>query len=209
MLNRPDFYSVNPQAGQLDISLIYKAVNTVIGDLQREEDFRVCEQFFDPDSFTGSMPLPADFKKLISVWYVDSSGIEVPPELLYMPFNQALAYRYTGDGAQPPPAGCPQAYVCSIFGTDLRVFPAPAPSETGKVRMYYYRYLPRLSAQEENYFSAQFPGYLTEAGAVHILKTSVQPRGDNSAIYDFERLVNNLKKNILGDERESKGTIIL
>lgn len=201
-LNRPDIYKANPAAGEVDIKYIYNAVNTVITDITVEEDFRVCEASFDPDAFTDTIRLPSDFKKFISLWYT-KNGVEIYPPIERRPFSQALALRNEEANSPESYSG---AYICAIFGLDLRVFPPPPESDPGGARLYYYRFLTNLQAEESNYFTERFPGYLAEAAAVHILKASIQPRGDNTAIYDFERLVNNLKKNILSDEVQAKGT---
>ena len=203
LLNRPDLFAAAPSAGQLDIRLIYSAINTVIRDLTLEEDFRATEVFFDIDNLSAQSELPFDFQKFESLWYTDSDRNEMY-EITRMPFAQALHEARTRRNVSYTTE--PSELVVAIYGQSLRIFPTPSGSDDGGLRLYYLRFLPSLEAEEENYFTRNFDGFLTHASAVHILKTSIQPRGDFTAIYDFERLTKNLKDNILQSEARSKGT---
>ena len=197
LLNRPDLYESNPTAGKLDISLLHLAVNTVIRNLTLEETFRIAEQAYVPaGAVTASFALPSDFQRSIALVYTDSAGNDC------YEFDRKPHILATRGGGYANSI----ERTFSIFGGQGYLHPALGEADDGGVKLYYYRFLPDLTEDQENYFTRNFRGYLTQAGAVYVLKNSIQPRGDNTAIYDTERQARELKMNILQNERLSKGT---
>ena len=197
-LNREDLFQLLPGEGEINIKVIYSAINTITKNLSLEQGFRAYERIHAIDAVrSATVPLPSDFQRLLYVYWTGSDGSIKNPRIPIYPLD--IAMEKNTDGGS----------YCSlaIFGSNMYFFPVPDASTSGGVKIFYIAEVPKLvNPEESNYFTEKFDGYIVEAATVYVIKSIPQARSDDQVVYDIERTARYLKDSILLEEKLSKGS---
>ena len=201
-LNREDLFQLIPDEGEINIRVIYTAINTVIKNLSLEQGFRVYEKIHAIEAVReASVNLPPDFQRFLYAYWTDAQGNVNPPKIPIYPHDIALTKSTSRSGYRS--SFC----ACSIFGNKMYFFPEPDASSEGGVKVFYVAEVPKLvNADDSNYFTEKFDGYIIEAATVYVIKSIPQARSDDQVVYDIERTARMLKETILLEEKLSKGS---